>query len=107
MTGEDGIQIPRLIFYDPSELIDYFSPDNLVLLTDVLDGINFAYENELDEIDLFEVKFAISKDIMVFNLTRDKWIEQLELLINSFAKLEEYEYAQKTKELIEKLKKEV
>lgn len=100
-------KIPRIVFYEQQELLEYFSTDNLELLVDILDGIYTGYINKLDDIDIFEIQHEGSLNVLIFNLPKDRWIGQLNELINAFAKLEEYELASETKKLISKIKRRI
>jgi len=104
---EENIRIPRIIFYEYSEINEYFNKDNLDVMVDILDGIQQGYDLKLNEADIFEVEISNTKDVMLFSLTENDWVRELNIILNKFIYLEQYELADRASKLISKIKQDL
>lgn len=102
---EEKIKIPRIIFYDISEVTEYFQEENVEVLLDILYGIEQGYNLKLTDTDIFEVEISETGDILSFSLNEEEWVVELKNILDTLIKLEDYENADKANKLLKKVKR--
>jgi len=101
------IKIPRFVFFDESEVVEYFNKENVELLLDILQGIEQGYNLKLIDTDIFEVEISMTNDILSFSLKESEWVVELQNILDSFILLEDYENADTANKLLKKVKKRI
>jgi hypothetical protein len=96
----DKVEVLRIIFHNKFHLHQYFTPDNMELLLDILHGIESGVKSNLNAVDIFEIEVKKSRSLILFSLNIEEWADVLKSVMNHFAELEEYEHAATAQELI-------
>jgi hypothetical protein len=104
---DEKLKIPRIVFHNPDEIAEYFNRDNVEVLLDILQGIEQGYNLKLAYTEIFEVEISESKDVLSFTLKEEEWVVELQNILDSFIKLEDYENADVANKLLKKVKRRI
>jgi hypothetical protein len=104
---DEKLKIPRIVFYDSTEINEYFNEDNVEVLLDILQGIEQGYNMKLAYTEIFEVEISESKDVLSFTLKEEEWLVELQNILDSFIRLEDYENADEAHKLLKKVQKRI
>lgn len=99
------IKIPRILYNNTDELCRFFIENKNKIDTHVLNSIEYAINNNLNDIDLFELRFVNdSYNLIVLNMKKDVWEDSIQQFIKEHKDSEQYEKCTPLIKLVTKLK---
>ena len=99
-------KLPTIHINSESEEQDYLRNHKTNLHIKIMDTVDFAYDNDVDSIEIAKVINNFRGVTFVLCVTKDNWVDSLKKSLSHFIGEEEYELCGKAQKILKKITNE-